>query len=374
MVELHVNAGSVIALRLFDIAYSIDLQKVEHLWPSRKGGTAVRSSLLTAPKKSLTFDVPPVLLSLDPLSLVIDGRPLACGVTARFYDFGVVSLAIRVPASDMQWNEFTRFANAVDNEIGPSADKGPWNLILDQLKNDLSAALHRPNASLIQEDHLLAVVQQWSEPIVTGLDLPDRIDLIPLLSGETRILSEKYRKDLLKQRFSYYEDDLVVLTWDRSFIYEPRNDSDVADIIEVANAQLLEFRYYDELLDDELPRMYELVKKARRATNVLASRRFADLARKLYTLVAEVTELTERAENVLQVTEDVYLARVYQAALEIFRVPTVSAAVDSKLSIIRDTYAALYEEASGARGELLELAIILLIVIEIVIAMARHAG
>jgi hypothetical protein len=209
---------------------------------------------------------------------------------------------------------------------------------------------------------------------VTGLDLPDRIDLIPLLSGETRILSEKYRKDLLKQRFSYYEDDLVVLTWDRSFIYEPRNDSDVADIIEVANAQLLEFRYYDELLDDELPRMYELVKKARRATNVLASRRFADLARKLYTLVAEVTELTERAENVLQVTEDVYLARVYQAALEIFRVPTVSAAVDSKLSIIRDTYAALYEEASGARGELLELAIILLIVIEIVIAMARHAG
>jgi uncharacterized Rmd1/YagE family protein len=52
----------------------------------------------------------------------------------------------------------------------------------------------------------------------------------------------------------------------------------------------------------------------------------------------------------------------------------VSAAVDSKLSIIRDTYAALYEEASGARGELLEMAIILLIIMEIVIALIRHTA
>ena len=374
MPELHVQSGAVIALRLFDIAYSIDLKKVEHLWQSRNGGTAVRSSLLSAPTKSLKFDVPPVLLTLEPITVIIEGIALTCGVTARFYDFGVVSLAIKVPASNMKWSDFARYANSVDDEIGPMAGKGPWNQILEGLKNDLFSSMQRPSATLIQEDHLLAVVHKWNEKEVNGLSLPDRIDLVPLLSGESRILSEKTRKDLLKQRFSYYEDDLVVLTWDRTFIYEPRNDSDVSDIIEVANAQLLEFRYYDELLDDELPRMYELVKQARRASNLLASRRFADLARKLYTLVAEVTELTERAENVLQVTEDVYLARVYQAALDIFRVPTVSAAVDGKLSIIRDTYTALFEEASGARGELLELAVILLILIEIVIALARHVG
>ena len=374
MTDLRVQSGTVIALRLFDVAYSIDLKRIEHLWASRSGGTAIRSSLVSAPVKSLTFDVPPVLLSLDPVRLTIDGKTLTCPVTARFYDFGVVSLAIRVPASEMGWEEFTRFANSVDREIGPSAPDSPWLDLLERLRTDLSPAFHRPNHSPIQEDHLVAVVHQWNEKMVSGMELPERIDLIPLLSGESRPLSEKTRKDLLKQRFSYYEDDLVVLTWDRAFIYEPRNDSDVSDIIEVANAQLLEFRYYDELLDDELPRMYELVKEARRATNLLASRRFADLARKLYTLVAEVTELTERAENVLQVTEDVYLARVYVAALEIFRVPTVSAAVDSKLSIIRDTYAALYEEASGARGELLEMAIILLIIMEIVIALIRHTA
>jgi hypothetical protein len=105
---------------------------------------------------------------------------------------------------------------------------------------------------------------------------------------------------------------------------------------------------------------------------LFASRRFADLARKLYTLVAEVTELTEKVDNALQVTEDVYLARVYSAALDLFRVPNVSAAVDRKLAIIRDTYAALYTEASSRRAELLEIAIILLIVVEIVLAVIRH--
>ena len=52
-----------------------------------------------------------------------------------------------------------------------------------------------------------------------------------------------------------------MLTWDRAFIYEPRRDSDVADVLEVANAQLLEMRYYDELLDAELPRMYDLIER-----------------------------------------------------------------------------------------------------------------
>jgi hypothetical protein len=176
---------------------------------------------------------------------------------------------------------------------------------------------------------------------------------------------------LTEQAHSYFEDDLVVLTWDRAFVYEPRNDSDVIDIIEVANAQLLEMRYYDELLDDELAAMYELVANARGGLSLLASRRAARLARKLYGLVAEVTELTERVENSLQVTEDVYLARIYGAALELFRLPRLSAAVDRKLAIIRDTYTALYDEASSRRAELLELAIVLLIVFEIVLALAK---
>jgi hypothetical protein len=130
-------------------------------------------------------------------------------------------------------------------------------------------------------------------------------------------------------------------------------------------------RYYDHLLDAELPRMYDAVQAMQRSRPLLSSRRFAGLARRLYTLVAEVSELRERVDNALRVTEDVYLARVYTAALELFRVPVVEASVDRKLSMIRETYTALYEEASAGRTALMELAIVVLIAIEIVLALLR---
>jgi hypothetical protein len=257
---------------------------------------------------------------------------------------------------------------AVDRAMGPNSDAEMWHALLDQVRSRTAPALTRPSATAIEEDYLLVEVREFSEPL-SASELEQRVDLVPLLSGEERALSDSARRDLRRQTFSYYRDDLVVLTWDRAFIYEPRGDSDVADVLEVANAQLLELRYYDELLDAELPGMYDRVEEARRATSLLAARHFAALARRLYTLVAEVTELTEKVDNALQVTEDVYLARICSSALALFRVPLLGAAVDRKLAIIRDTYTALYDEASSSRAELLELAIIVLIIIEIVLAL-----
>lgn len=59
MPELNVQSGAVIALRLFDIAYSIDLFKAESLWMKKVGGSISRSRLSSAPPKALKFDVPP---------------------------------------------------------------------------------------------------------------------------------------------------------------------------------------------------------------------------------------------------------------------------------------------------------------------------
>ena len=52
----------------------------------------------------------------------------------------------------------------------------------------------------------------------------------------------------------------------------------------------------------------------------------------------------------------------------------VSAAVDRKLAIIRDTYTALHDEASSRRAELMELLIVVLIVIEVVLAIIPLIG
>jgi hypothetical protein len=371
--ELQVTAGHIVALRLFDIAYAIDLGQAEALWAGYAAGRAARARLSATAPKAVAFGVPPLSINLGPVALVIDEVPLTVGVTARVYDFGAVTLALRVPGSGLGWAAFSRQLNAVDREIGLDSGAGIWAENLAGLRRVLAPALIRPTSSNLAEDYLMGVVHEFDTHL-PATELLARVDLVPLLSGEHRRLSESARADLMRSRFSYYEDDLVVLTWDRAFIYEPRGDSDVADVLEVANAQLLEMRYYDELLDDELPRMYDLVETARRGLNVLAARRYAGLARRLYTLVAEVTELTEKVDNAIQVTEDVYLARIYAAALDLFRVPVFSATVNRKLAIIRDTYAALYDEASSSRSELMEMAIILLIAVELALALLRRTG
>jgi hypothetical protein len=367
---VDVDAGHILAYRLFDVAYAIDLAKAEDVWARTVRTGSTRGRLTMTPPKAVAFGVPPLALSLGTVTLALPEGPLPAIVTARLYEFGVVSIAIRAAVERLSWAAFAQRLNAVDRVVGPTPATGLWTDLLDRVRQGVGDGLVRPTASTLEEDYLVGVATAFSEQM-TAEAVIARLDLVPLLSGEQRPLSDSARRDLLRHRYSYYTDDLVVLTWDRAFIYEPRGDADVIDVLEVANAQLLEMRYYDELLDAELPRMYDLVEAARRRWSLPGARRFADLARRLYAMVAEVTELTEKVDNALQVTEDVYLARIYAAALELYRVPTVSAAVDRKLSIIRDTYTALYDEASSSRSGLLEIIIVVLIAVEIILAVIR---
>jgi hypothetical protein len=366
--ELIVQRGTVTLLRLVDVAYSIDLARVEALWSAHPRAASSRARLDTTPPKAMAFGNPPVRVALEAERPDLGEDVAAWHASASFHDFGAVALALHVEVAGLRWQELIDLTRRLDAALGPGARTPWWDALWAGAAAVVGPALDRPSDASLREDYCIVAVRDFGE-VLDGEAVLARADLVALLGGEQRPLSEAARQDLLRLRYSYYADDLVVITWDRAFVYEPRGDSDVLDVLEVANAQLLELRYYDELLDAELPRMYEQVEGARKAVALFAARRFAHLARRLYTLVAEVTELTERVDNALQVTEDVYLARVYSAALALFRVPTVAAAVERKLAIVRDTYAALYDEASSRRAELLEIAIVVLIVAEIGLAL-----
>jgi hypothetical protein len=52
------------ALRLFDLAYEIDLKRAEDLWRQRTQGATTRSRLAGTPAKAVSFGVPPLALEL----------------------------------------------------------------------------------------------------------------------------------------------------------------------------------------------------------------------------------------------------------------------------------------------------------------------
>ncbi len=374
--EVRVEAGAVHVLRLYDVAYAIDLARVEALIATQTPEAVARIRLTRAGPKAMAFGEPPLGVGLGAVELpMVDGPPITADATARLYDFGAVSIALRVPAAGLTWDQFTDLALSVDCAAAEPAAAEVWTTLVERVRRLALPAFERPSAGGVgrptvaglEEDYLVAAVQRFDPPLDAAQVL-NELDLAPLLSGERRELSEAARADLLRHRFSYYTTDLAVLTWDRAFLVEPTGGYDVADVLEVANAQLLELRYYDELLDEELPRTYARVAEARTARFAFSLRRYRYLARDIQTLVAEVTEITERIDNAIKVTEDVYLARIYASALELFRVPSWVTAVDRKLAILKDTYTALSDEAATIRIEVLEAAIVLLIVLEIVLA------
>ncbi|HEX6597822.1 MAG TPA: hypothetical protein VF034_00770 [Gemmatimonadaceae bacterium] len=357
--------GAAVVYRLFDIAYTIDLERAAAiLAPS----APARPRPERTEAQALQIANPPVAVTLGQRTLTVRGEPCEAQVSARLFDFGVCSLQLELRAtSRTSWEDFLAFAHAV--ERAPELS-GVVASELDLLRQRLTPALERPALGPVTEEYVVFRIAALHRDGAAALPAEELDDdrLAHLLLGEERPLAAQARSGLLAQKFSYYADDLVVLTWDNALVAEPKaTDRDVEYILEFANAQLLELRVYDALLDAELPAMYDRVAAARKRSLPIPTRRFQSVLAGLQTVVADVTETVERAENGLKVTDDVYLARVYGAALDLFRATAWRRGIERKLEIFRETYAMLNGEAQAARSELLEIVIIVVIVAELFI-------
>jgi hypothetical protein len=361
--------GQAVVYRLFDVGYQIHLDAALDQLAS-SGPERVRP--VRGEAQALQIHNPPVTVVLGSERLVIDGGTFDTEVSARIFDFGVLSLRARIDAPrDLTWDAFTTFGMAVDATARiPEALEHHARLLV----NRLGVAVERPGIAPVREDYnvyrIRAITDASGRPL--GTDVFRELDLTALLLAESRPLSAEARTELLPHRFSYYADDLAVITWENALVVDPAtNDTEMEYVLEFANAQLLELRYYDAVLDAELPKLYDRIERARFGPRTVFRRRYASLLGTMQTLVADSTELVERVENSIKVTDDVYLARVYAAALELFRGRAWRTGIDRKLTIIRDTYAMLNAESQAARAETLELAIIALIVAEIILSFVR---
>ena len=358
--------GATIVYRLHDVGYEIALDRALDLLAS---SAPERVRPVRGEAQAIQIKNPPITVILGTENVAVNGTRVDAELSARIFDFGVVSLRLRIPApGDLSWDDFSAFGNAVDADrtIGALFDQHV-RLLVDRIR----PAVERAGVAAQTEDYVVyrisRMVDAHGQPVGAGA-LGD-LDVAPLLLNERRPLSVEARRELLPHRFTYYGDDLTILTWDNALVVEPEpNDTDVQFILEFANAQLLELRFYDAILDAQLPQMYDRVSAARRGRGFIFTRRYAPLLADLQRLVADSTELVERVENSLKVTDDVYLARIYSAALEIFRGRAWRSGIDRKLGIIRETYAMLNAESQAARAEALEIAIVVLIVAEIVFA------
>jgi hypothetical protein len=352
-------SGSIIAFYLFDVAEAIDLAAVRGL----VAGTSVEARLAPKPATPsyVQYVKPPLLLEAESA-----GAAPVDGLAPRFklFDYGVVSLALTRPFAGT-WAELIAAGQPlIDGDRLAAAAES----CVRQLADRLGPAVIRRRSQFLAEDYVVFVVTGMDRASTTESLLHDRGDEIAqLLRGETQVLSAEERERVLRHRISYLEDDLVVPTWNAAFVRDTDPGAQAAvEILEFANSQLLEFRYYDDLLDAELTRLYARLQKPR-PVGLLRARRYTRAAHHAHALLIDLHELTDRAENAIKFVGDVYAARLFDLAASRLGLDRWKASVQEKLHTMDQINRFAVEQASISRAELLELTIVLLIVLEVVL-------
>ncbi|MHB8919309.1 MAG: hypothetical protein ACYC4H_14880 [Desulfocucumaceae bacterium] len=341
--------------RIYDVAGEIRLDLVEKLLSRIKPTSRMRPSKIKP--KSIHIPNPPVTVELGEDSRQFSEGLYTVHYFARIHDLGVISIIMRISIPpDFDYGQIHRLAVHLYND---ESLESAFNQRLEEISATLREAMIRPEKTGFIEDYSIYYFRAWDPGW----------DPAPLLLAETEPLSDQLRQEVLANSFSYGKDDLAVITWDSALVYDASGSADIPDLLEFANSQLLELRYYDNLLSQEMDKMYDSLGEAETISRYRRRSHYRRIMNRMMELVIDISEITERIHNSLKVTEDVFYARVYSSALSIFRTRAWAESIDRKITIIQQNYTLLSNEVATQQSTILELAIVLLIVLEIVLAL-----
>jgi hypothetical protein len=137
---------------------------------------------------------------------------------------------------------------------------------------------------------------------------------------------------------------------------------DIPDVVEFALNQLLEMRYYDDLLDKKLKEIYSAIELKEMS---IFSGRYYEIALEAGQKYIEIAEIVENVENSLKAIGDVYHSVVYRMAASKFRFKDWQSNIDNKLDNMAEISKLLLDNINNRRSHMMELVVIFLIGIEL---------
>jgi hypothetical protein len=356
MEQLH---GQIFALYLFDVAEATDLRAA-----AAEIGGSVRARFAPKPATPayVQYQEPPLWFEGGAVDApAIDGFRTGF----KIFDYGIISLRL-TRDFEGSWPQLAEASHQlIENEALERQAEQACRAVADRLK----PAMREPRQTLLSEDYLIFAINGVTRPHTADELIEHHGGAIAsILRGERAPLSRQERDEVLRHRISYLADDLVIPTWNAAFVYDtPAGTQAAVEIAEFANSQLLQFRYYDELLDSALASIYPQVQREARWYDMLLGRHYARAARRVHALFIDVNELTDRTENALKIVGDVYAARLFAlvgARLDLDRWKTN---VSEKLKTLDDIYRFAVEHLGMVRGEFLEATIVVILIFELVL-------
>ena len=348
--------GSVLVLIQFDVCEEIRLDQLRQIL----GARTVDASFKHLAPGYVRYQRPPVEEVLEPLILE-SGERLQGDI--KYFDYGVVSVVFELPFSG-DWDKLVQLSSrwVWDTNFESLATR-----IVKQKLERAAPALVKPYTSeWLQEDYFIFHLREIAgSPSAQDILASQGACIAQVVRGESQPLSDGERQEILQSRISYYPNDLAVIGWNAAFIYDtPAGAETAIQLLQYANSQLLEFRHYDDLLTKQLEGVYDFLDRGGRG---LWSRwRTAKAASKLHTVLLDVGELTERADNAIKFLSDMFSARLYKLAALKVGVPDYKDLVQQKLQTAEELYRFMVDEFNQSRAFVLELMVVIILIIELI--------
>ena len=347
--------GSVRVLIQFDVGEEIRLDELRKIFGAR---TLEYPSLKHPAPSYIRYQRPPVVEPIDTLTLE-SGEQLQSQV--KYYDYGVISVVFELPFAgdwDMLVQLGSRWISNVDFE------RHATTIVREKLARS-APALIKPYEEWLNEDYFIFHVREiQGSPSASELVASHGPRIAQIVRGEEAQLSEGERNEILQSRISYYPNDLAVIGWNAAFLYDSASGAETAiQLLEYANSQLLEFRHYDQLLTLELDGVYSFLDQG---TGMLARWRLARAATKLHTVLLDVSELTEHADNAIKFLSDMFSARLYKLAASKVGVPDYKNLVTQKIRTAEELYRFMVDQFNQSRAFVLELMVVVILIIELI--------
>jgi hypothetical protein len=355
--------GSILVLIQFDVAEEIRLDELRKIFGARTAGASFKHPT----PGYVQYQRPPVLEPVEALVLETGER---LDAQIKYYDYGVLSVVFELPFSG-DWNDLVRLSGrwVWDTDFASLASR-----IVKKRLERARPALIKPYGNWLHEDYFIFHVREMAgKPLASEVLKTHGDQIAQIVRGETLPLSEGERQEILQGRISYYPTDLAVIGWNGAFLYDTIAGAETAiQLLEYANSQLLEFRHYDELLTRELEGVYDFLENG--GTGLWSRWRTARAATKLHTVLLDVDELTEHADNAIKFLSDMFSARLYKLAASKIGVPDYKDLVQQKLKTAEELYHFMVDQFNQSRAFVLELMVVVILVIELVMLFRGKPG
>jgi hypothetical protein len=346
--------GAVLVLIQFDVSEEIRLDLLQQTMSAR---TVQQPSMKHSAPAYVRYERPPVVEPMEPLTLE-SGERLEGEI--KYYDYGVVSVVFQLPFAG-DWESLVRLASRWVWDVDFASRAEP---IVRQKLERAANAMVKPYTRWLSEDYFIFHVREAAgAPTGAELTRDHGLEIAQVVRGDRLQLSSGECNEVLHSQVSYYASDVAVIGWNSAFLYDSTAGAESSiQLLEYANSQLLEFRHYDELLTGILDSAYDLFD---RKVGVFARWGLARSATSLHTVLLDVAELTERADNAIKFLSDMFAARFYKLAAAKVGVPDYKDLVARKLRTAEDLYQSMVEQFNQSRGFLLEATVVLILLIEL---------